>query len=111
MLRTRMVLLEHGALADTHRDMQGLSASYVYGIRQPCMSYVARHSGLARLGPNNRIVAVINDQATFRSRGGVMGQLQTCTLPAEGFIRRSLHQLVPELLLTNLFPLTSPLHI
>jgi hypothetical protein len=45
---------------------------------------------------NNRIVALTNDQVTFRYMEGATGQPRTCTLPAEEFIRRFLQHILPK---------------
>ena len=65
------------------------------GSGQAAVKYLAPYIFRVALS-NNRIVGVMNDQVTFRYRVADSKKTKTCTLPAEGFMRRFLQHVLPK---------------
>jgi Putative transposase/Transposase zinc-binding domain len=65
------------------------------GTAEAALKYLAPYIFRVALS-NNRIVAVVNDQVTFRYRVADTKKTKTCTLPAEAFIGRFLQHVLPK---------------
>ncbi len=65
------------------------------GTGEAALKYLAPYIFRVALS-NNRIIAVMNDQVTFRYRVADTKKTKTCTLPAEQFIGRFLQHVLPK---------------
>ncbi len=65
------------------------------GTGEAALKYLAPYIFRVALS-NNRIIAVVNDEVTFRYRVADTKKTKTCTLPAERFIARFLQHVLPK---------------